>query len=165
MDSLSLKFIPLSDLILDRKSFDSTSEELNRYFQLQVFQDVKRKVTNCFVLISDQAIVGYYTLSAGSISLQDLPKETQKKLPRYPTVPVARIGRLALDKKFLKKGLGRLLLIDAIMRIKRADIAAYAVIVDAKDEQAVRFYQKYGFLTYSSNAQLLYCPIANWKTL
>ncbi|AGO15595.1 GNAT family N-acetyltransferase [Glaesserella parasuis] len=165
MDIAKLSFIRFSDLTIPRNTFSSSSEELNSYFYTQVSQDIKRRVTNCFVLIDpeNQTIVGYYTLAASSISLKDLPIEKQKKLPRYPSVPVVRLGRLALDKRYIGKGLGRFLLVDAILRVVNADIAAYAIVVDAKDKNAAAFYQKYGFLSYADNDKLLYYPLSYWK--
>ena len=80
MDIAKLSFIRFSDLTIPRNTFSSSSEELNSYFYTQVSQDIKRRVTNCFVLIDpeNQTTVGYYTLAASSISLKDLPIEKQK---------------------------------------------------------------------------------------
>lgn len=157
-----MQFIPLNELIFPKESFHSSSEVLNRYFYTQVSQDVKKRVASCFILVNDSQIIGYYTLSAASISLIDLPPVDQKKLPRYPTVPVVRLGRLALDQQFVGQGIGRFLLIDALKRVVNAEIAAYAIIVDAKDDNAVTFYKKYGFLPYSDNKKQLYLPLNQW---
>lgn len=135
-----MKFIPLNGLVLPREGFHSSSAALNRYFHTQVSQDVKKRVASCFVLVNESQIIGYYTLSAASVSLADLPDNEQKKLPRYPTVPVVRLGRLALDQQFIGQGFGRFLLIDALKRVVNAEIAAYALLVDAKDEAAINFY-------------------------
>ena len=157
-----MRFIPFNELTFSKETFHSSSAALNRYFYTQVSQDVKRRVASCFVLVNDSHIIGYYTLSAASISLVDLPLVDQKNLPRYPTVPVVRLGRLALDQQFVGQGIGRFLLIDALKRVANAEIAAYAMIVEAKDEDAVNFYKKYGFLTYSNNEKLLYLPLNQW---
>lgn len=157
-----MRFIPLNELTFSKETFHSSSETLNRYFHTQVSQDVKKRVASCFVWVNDSQIIGYYTLSAASISLVDLPQTDQKKLPRYPTVPVVRLGRLALDQQFVGQGFGRFLLIDALKRVANAEIAAYAMIVDAKDQDAVNFYKKYGFLTYHNNEKLLYLPLNQW---
>ena len=83
----------------DRTTFNSGSESLNRYLQEQVFQDVRRRIAACFVALANgQRIAGYYTLASASILLADLPASTGKKLPRYPSVPAVRMGRLAVPK-------------------------------------------------------------------
>lgn len=85
----------------DRKNFNCGSEALNRYFREQVTQDIRRRVAGCFVATDDDLnIAGYYTLAAASILLKDLPQDIAKKLPRYPTVPAVRMGRLAVDEKY-----------------------------------------------------------------
>jgi GNAT superfamily N-acetyltransferase len=93
-----------------------------------------------------QRIAGYYTLASASLLLADLPASTGKKLPRYPTVPAVRMGRLAVGRAFKGQGLGGALLADALDRSARSEIAAYALMVDAKDEAAAAFYQHHGFI-------------------
>ena len=75
----------------------------------------------------------------------DLPPEDLKRLPRYPTLPAVRIGRLAVDQRYRGKGLGKALLADAAIKAMTAAPASYALIVDAKHETAVQFYQHHGF--------------------
>ena len=86
----------------DRASFCCGVVALDRYFQKQVTQDVRRRVTACFVAteVSQARIAGYYTLAAAGIPLAEMPAELAKRLPRYPSVPVARLGRLAVDQSF-----------------------------------------------------------------
>lgn len=91
---------------LDRSAFRSGSEPLDRYLREQVSQDVRRRVAACFVAPSEQRIAGYYTLAAASVLLSDLPASTGKRLPRYPTVPAVRMGRLAVDQAYKGQGLG-----------------------------------------------------------
>jgi GNAT superfamily N-acetyltransferase len=97
-------------------------------------------------------IAGYYTLSASSINPVELPPEITKKLPAYPALPAMLIGRLALDRRYQSKGLGELLLLNALGNARRltARIGAIAVIVDAKDETVRRFYEKYGFVRFAT---------------
>lgn len=148
----------------DRASFDSGSEPLNRYLQEQVSQDVRRRVTACFVaLTDDHRIAGYYTLASASLLLADLPANIGKKLPRYPTVPAVRMGRLAVDQTFKRQGLGGALLADALSRAARSEIAAYALMVDAKDETAVTFYQYHGFIALPESPLTLFLPLATMK--
>ena len=75
-------------------------------------QDIRRRVANCFVAATGY-VAAYYTLSATSVPLADLPPEDAKRLPRYPTVPAVRIGRLAVDRRFQRRGLGEAMLADA----------------------------------------------------
>ena len=106
MSSAPLR-LALLDPAHDRTAFDSGSEPLNRYLREQVSQDVRRRVAACFVALTDERrIAGYYTLASASLLLTDLPASTAKKLPRYPTVPVVRMGRLAVDQSFKGMGLG-----------------------------------------------------------
>ena len=90
-----------------------------------VAQDIRRRVTACFIaLAGGQRIAGYYTLASASLLLADLPATTAKKLPRYPTVPVVRMGRLAIEQAFKGQGLGGALLADALDRATRSEIAS-----------------------------------------
>ncbi|PAY19144.1 GNAT family N-acetyltransferase [Rhodopirellula sp. SM50] len=145
----------------DRKAFDCGSPELNDYLAKRVSQDVRRRFTACFVMIekSSGEIAGYYTLSAGGVSIQDLPQHVATKLPRYPSVPVVRLGRLAVAKPHQGKKLGGLLLIDGIRRAVKSEIAAYAIVVEAKDENAIRFYEHYGFTAFSARSNSLFLPL------
>ncbi len=144
----------------DRGAFDSHSEPLNRYLREQVTQDIRRRVAACFVALADeQRIAGYYTLAAAGLLLTDLPSSTRKKLPRYPSVPVVRMGRLAVDQAFQGQGLGGALLADALERAGRAEVAAFALMVDAKDEAAVAFYSHHGFIVLPDSPRTLFLPL------
>src|SRR5438105_902499 len=104
-------------------AFSSGSEPLDNYFRRQVTQDMRRRVTACFVALNiEQRIAGYYTLASASVLLSDLPDPIQKKLPRYSSVPAVRMGRLAVDQCFQRQGLGGALLADALDRAARSDI-------------------------------------------
>jgi len=145
----------------DRAVFNSGSEPLDRYLREVVTQDIRRRVTACFVALTDGSrIAGYYTLASASLLLTDLPTKTAKKLPRYPTVPVVRMGRLAVDLAFKGQGLGGALLADALDRAIRSEIAAYALMVDAKDEAAAAFYRHHGFIALPGLPMTLFLPLA-----
>ena len=97
-------------------------------------------MTASFVALTHEGRnAGYYTLASASILLADLPVATPKKLPRYPSVPAVRMGRLAVDRGFQGQGLGGALLADALERAARSEIAAFSLLVDAKDESAAAF--------------------------
>lgn len=146
----------------DRSAFDCGSLELNAYFHTRVSQDVKRHYTACFVAVDKHNgyIAGYYTLSMGSVVLNELPESLAKKLPRYSHAPVARLGQLAVDLKYQGQKLGSALLADAILRVAQSEIAAYAIVVDAKDTNAVRFYEHFGFLKLARNPKTLFLPLS-----
>ena len=145
----------------DRGPFNSGSKPLDDYFRNQVTQDIRRNVTACFVAISDKGhIAGYYTLASASVYLGDLPAKYKKKLPRYPTVPVVRMGRLAVDQAFKGQGLGGALLADALTRVVSSEIAAYALVADAKDNVAANFYRHHGFLDTADKPLTLFLPLA-----
>ncbi|MBD8051770.1 GNAT family N-acetyltransferase [Limnohabitans sp. JUR4] len=157
--------VPL-DLDTDRSGFECGVEPLDRYFKTQVSQDIKRRVTACFTALDASGrVAGYYTLASASILLTDLSESLAKKLPRYPNVPAVRMGRLAVDQDFKGKGLGAALLADALRRAVMAEIAAYAFVVDAKDESAAEFYAHHGFRATADNPLFLYLPLATVKDL
>jgi ribosomal protein S18 acetylase RimI-like enzyme len=108
----------------------------------------------------EQRIAGYYTLASASVLLSELPPRTAKKLPRYPTVPAVRMGRLAVDQAYKGQGLGAALLADALHRAARAEIAAHALMVDAKDEAAAAFYRHHGFIALPDSPLTLFLPLA-----
>lgn len=150
----------------DRAAFTSGVEPLDRYFRTQASQDSRRRFAHCFVLVTpDGNVAGYYTLSATSILLTDLPPTIVKKLPRYPVVPATLMGRLAVDQKYRGKKLGEALLFDACSRIVRSDIASFAFVVDAKDETAQSFYERYGFMPLPDFGRRMFKPLAEIASL
>ncbi len=160
MSNALFRVVPL-DTAHNRAAFNSGSEPLDRYLREQVTQDVRRRVAACFVALADgQAIAGYYTLASASLLLAELPPSTGKKLPRYPTVPAVRMGRLAVDQSFKAQGLGGALLADALDRAARSEIAAYAMMVDAKDAVAAAFYRHHGFIALPDSPLSLFLPLA-----
>jgi len=146
----------------DGTQFHCGEEALDRYLRTQATQDIRRHIANCFVAVETATghVAAYYTISAASIPLVDLPPEEVKRLPRYPTVPAVRIGRLAVDQRFQGRGLGSALLADAVRRIIDSAAAAYALLVDAKNEHAVAFYRRLGFRPFASLQRTLFLPVA-----
>jgi GNAT superfamily N-acetyltransferase len=164
---MAIKFsVAALDLASDRTCFDSGVAALDQYFQTQVGQDIKRRVTACFVAIDAHGqIAGYYTLASASVLLTDLPDGVVKKLPRYPSVPAVRMGRLAVHKLYKGKGLGAALLADALRRAVTAEIAAYALVVDAKDKNAANFYAHHGFMALPDQPLFMFIPLSTVKDL
>ncbi len=146
----------------DRTQFTCGVTAPDRYFHEQVTQDQRRRVTACFVALDpEDAVLGYYTLASASVALGDLPPRLAGKLPRYPTVPVVRLARLAIARDAQGIGMGGALLADALVRVAQSEIGACAMVVDAKDEQAVAFYRHHGLLPLASSPLQLFLPVAS----
>ena len=148
----------------DRAGFCCGVEPLDRYLREQAGQDVKRRATACFVAreSSGARILGYYTLSAGGVALSDLPEALARRLPRYPSVPVTRLGRLAVDREFRGQKLGAVLLWDAGSRSLRSELVAFAMVVDAKDDSAEAFYRHFGFVPLGQASSQLVLPLSTF---
>lgn len=148
--------VPFNSKAQDRKGFSCGVPDLDRYLRDYAAQDIKRDVARVFVALNGDGpgIAGYYSLSATSVQRETLPVAQQKRLPRYP-VPAALLGRLAVDSGMKGRGLGAFLLMDALNRLLLATqaLAIHAVIVDAKDQAAVAFYRKYGFIPFSNEGE------------
>ena len=149
----------------DRAAFSWGVEALDRYFRVQVTQDMRRRATACYVAVheADAEVASFYTLSAGSVLLGDLPPELARRLPRYPSVPVAWLGRLAVDQRYRGRTLGGALLWDALTRASRSEIAVYALVVDAKDEAAGAFYRHHGFVAFGGRARQFLLPLTKFE--
>lgn len=146
----------------DRLGFSCGVDALDRYLHSHAGQDVRRHVANCFVATAPAsvAIAGFYTLAAASVPVLDLPETETKRLPRYPVLPAALIGRLAVDRRQRGKALGGALLFDAIQRAALADTAVFALLVDANDDTAAAFYRHFGFRPFASRPLSLFLPMA-----
>jgi GNAT superfamily N-acetyltransferase len=96
------------------------------------------------------------------VALRDLPEPQVRKLPKYPDVPCAILGRLAVDSRYHGKGLGEHLLLDAMAKVltQSTSIATYALIVDAKDDKSAAFYTHHDFIPFPSNPHRLFLPVA-----
>jgi GNAT superfamily N-acetyltransferase len=145
----------------DRSAFSCGAAALDRYLREQASQDVKRLMASCFVAVDTATndVAGYYTLAATSVPAAELPPEILKRLPRYPVLPAALVGRLAIDQRFHRRGLGSALLADAALRVLRSDTTAFALIVDALDASAVAFYKQQGFQPFASRPLSLFLPL------
>ncbi len=149
---------------IDAKTFNCGQSALDEYIRRYALQDVRRDLARVFVASPKDdlgCLAGFFTLSAGSVNCSDLPEKLARKLPCYP-VPVALIGRLAVDKDFQGKGLGSILLADACQKIRQAreTLAVVGIVVDAKDDSAAAFYQHFGFIELPGKPGRLLLPAA-----
>ena len=130
----------------ERAQFRCGVDALDRYLREQASQDMRRNVATVLVAVQTTRVVdGYYTLSTAAVLLDALPEALRKKVPRYPTVPAVRLGRLAVSTGCRGIGLGEHLLLDAMARSLRSELAWAALLVDAKSDSARAFYARYGF--------------------
>ena len=147
-----------------RDGFACGAPALDAYFAHQATQDMRRRASACYVALeaSTGRVAGYYTLAAGGVPLTGLPQAPIKRLPRYPSVPVARVGRLAVAIAFQGQKLGGALLADAALRAMRSEVAVFALVVDAKDDAAAAFYRHHGFEPFGSLARQLIVSLKNF---
>jgi GNAT superfamily N-acetyltransferase len=147
-----------------RADFSCGDASLDGYLKQQAGQDLRRACATPFVLVpehGDTLILGYYTLSSYGIDIGELPADVAKKLPRYPVIPATLLGRLAVDRRYQGQGTGAFLLVDALRRalVQSTEIAAAAVVVDAIDADAAKFYQRFGFVPFPSTEGRLFLPM------
>ena len=149
----------------NREEFSCGDEELDRYFKIVASQDRKRNIAVPYVVVNleNSQIIGYYTLSMTSIYLGELPNSIAKNLPKYPLIGVTLIGRLAVDNNYQGMGWGKLLVMDALYKSLEASkqVASFAVVVDAIDERAVKFYQRFDFQAFPEQPFKLFRTMKN----
>jgi GNAT superfamily N-acetyltransferase len=144
----------------DRAAFDCGNESLDRYIRTQASQDTRRGIARVFVAVTPEEprrIAGFFTLSAAWVIASDLPPETAKRLPRHP-IPAALVGRLAVDRGFARRGLGSILLADAVKKTMAAaeKVAMTVVVVDPIDDDARAFYAAFGFRSLQGPRQQMF---------
>jgi predicted GNAT family N-acyltransferase len=150
----------------DRPSFDCGTAELNDFLKTGASSYIKRGLCAVHIL-SDKSfpetIIGYFSLSASAIQPQELPSEISKKYPGSLPVPCWLIGKLAVDRKFQRKGFGEILLLEALKKIVAysQEAGGYCVVVDAKNENVKKFYTKYGFKAFLDEGLKLFLPLAS----
>jgi predicted GNAT family N-acyltransferase len=136
---------------------------LDDYIKTKATQDDRRGAAKAYVALAHETdlVVGYYTLSSTGIDLSAIPEAEVAKFARYPIVGSTLIGRLARDVTEKGKGLGEFLLMDALYRSLELSrqIASAAVVVEAKDHDAMTFYQRYGFTQLLLNERKLFLPM------
>jgi GNAT superfamily N-acetyltransferase len=146
----------------DRSAFCCGVEALDRYLHAQASQDARRRVAAPYVLLEPPSpeVIGFYTLSNTSLKATELPAAFARKLPRYPVLPAALLGRLAVDARRKGAGLGTVLLLDALRRCLRSETASLAVVADAKDDAAISFYERHEFRRLPDQSNRLFKPMA-----
>lgn len=148
----------------DRSGFDCGVEALNAYLKQYSGRHERKGMGRTYVAVDEgeARILGYYTISSGAVAFDTVPE----KLPRHP-IPVALIGRLAVDNDASGRGVGETLLIHALQSAQQVSeiVGLYAVIVDALNQQAKNFYIKYGFNELSDDHLHLYLPVKTIKQL
>lgn len=164
---MSVKIEVLSSS-LNKKNFKCGKEMLDNYLHTQASQDVKRKLCVVFVMFEGTTIQGYYTLSNASISVDLMPDDVKKKMPRsYEALPVTLLGRLAIDEKFKGQGFGGIILLDALKRsyeIASQSLGSIGVVVDPLDNEALAFYEKFGFIILPDSGKM-FLPMADIASL
>lgn len=153
----SWQFVPL-DRSHDRTAFSCGVDTLDRYLRERARQDERRSVARVYVLASGARIGGFYTLSAAELSLADLDHLVDR-LPRYPSVPCIRIGRLAVALEMRGRGIGSMLVADAVARTRNSGVGVVGMTVDAKDDEATKFYERLGFVALDGG-RTLFAPVA-----
>ncbi len=145
----------------DRQGFDGGRQELNDWLRKVARQHQDKGLSKTFVATREDApdrILGYYALTLAELENRHLPEAWRNKLPRR--IPGVRLGRLAVDRRCQGKGLGELLLIDALTRTRRiyTEAGGIGLFVDAIDEEAAGFYRRFGFAACPDNPLLLFLP-------
>jgi ribosomal protein S18 acetylase RimI-like enzyme len=158
---MSFITVPL-DSSHNKENFSCGKPLLDAYLHKQAKQDVRRRLSACFILPEGNEIKGYYTLSTASVERRLLPQEIIKKLPpSYSDLPAILLGRLAVNKSYQGQGIGEMILMDAIKRsyFTSMQVGSMAVIVDPLDKEAVKFYGKYDFMLLPDSGKM-FLPMA-----
>ena len=147
----------------DRQGFDCGRQELNDWLQKTARQHQEKGLSKTFVATLDEApdcICGYYALTLVELESRTLSEAWRKKMPRR--IPGVKLGRLAVDKRLQGKGLGELLLVDALSRAQRIyqEAGGIGLFVDAIDAQAATYYRRFGFEAMPDNPLLMFLPAA-----
>ena len=143
----------------DRQGFDCGHQKLSDWLRQVARQHQDKGLAKTFVAVREEAptrICGYYALTLAELENRHLPEAWRKKLPRR--IPGVRLGRLAVDRQYQGKGLGELLLVDALTRAQRiyAEAGGMGLFVDPLDEQAAGYYLHFGFEASPDNPLLLF---------
>lgn len=151
----------------DRAALSCGEPSLDSYLRTQANQDVKRDLAACYVLCErgNSDVIGYYTLSASSVELTDLPADLAKKSGRYRLVPAVLLGRLAVDQRYQGRGMSTLLLVNALRRVLRTGVCVKFLLVDALHEHAAQFYEHFDFRRFEDQPLRLYLPLSKVRDI
>lgn len=146
----------------DRRNFTGGEPALDEYLRRFARQHAESKISRTYVVVKGERILGYYSLAMSAIVKDQLPVQYQKRFPNYP-VPVARLARLSVDQRQQGKGLGKLLLLDALFRCYRLseEIGSVGVVVDAKHERAQSFYRQFNFEEFPESPLTMWLPVGS----
>ena len=148
----------------ERAAFRSGEPALDRYFRHQAGRDAARSLAAVFVLVlPDGKIAGYYTLAPATLLLPDLLGGGERKASRYPPMPVARLNRLVVDARHRGQGLGRFLLADALLRVRRSGLDVVAVVAQATGAAGQGFYAHAGLLRFPDRGDRFFRPMADLR--
>jgi GNAT superfamily N-acetyltransferase len=161
--------IRVLDAQADRANFDCGVPLLNEWLQHQAGQAQRKRLASVWIAVSPaqpNRVLGYYSLAPWQIAFEGCPESLRKRLPRYP-VHVSLIARLAVDREHQGKGLGGVLLADALKRTWLASeaVPVQAVLVHAKDDRAAQFYRNHGFIPFPHEPHHLYLPMQSVSRL
>jgi GNAT superfamily N-acetyltransferase len=151
----------------DRTSFDCGNDLLNNFIQKLASQYSRKNLGRTYVAtMQDKQVVGYYTISTSRVDFENVPEELARHYPGIP-IPVVLLGRLAVDKRFQRQGVGKLLLVRALRQAAELSeaVGIAAVEVHAVDNEARHFYLKYGFTALLDDQHHLYLPVKTIKKL
>lgn len=153
----------LDKAVHDRASFDCSESKLNEFLQIRAARHQAQRVSRTFVLTDEaepRRILGYYTLSNSQIARAQLSEAEARALPRHP-IPAVLLARLAVDHRQQGKHYGQWLLMDALKRcaVVGQQSGVYALLVDAKNRVAKRFYERFGFIAIAGHPLTLYLPL------
>ena len=156
--------IELLNSTFERDSFDCGKEQLNGYLKNLASQNQKKGFAKTYIATSDnlsKKVIGYYSISTSSVKFESLPEDVRKPFPSEYPIPVVLLAKLAVDKTYRKKGLGKELLFHALHKAFTIskEIGVVAVTVDAIDEEAKQFYEKYSFREFSDRKLSLFLPM------
>ncbi|GMO56107.1 MAG: GNAT family N-acetyltransferase [Rickettsiales bacterium] len=149
------------DKKFDYKSFSCGEDKLDRYIKEIASQNIKIGISSVYVLLDENKVIGFYTISSYTLNADELPKVITKNFPKDLPIPSCLIGRFAVDKNYQNQGFGSILLTSALKRTKRLskEVAFSFIVVNAKDKIAKQFYTKYGFEEIVGNPLKLYLSI------
>lgn len=145
-----------------RDGFSCGIEALDRYLLRQAGRDQRKQVAVVYLLMEGDRVVGYYTLATTGVTADVLPANMRRELPKYRVLPAAIIGRLAVDQRYRRQGLGAFLSMDAFHHCLRTSkqMGFFAVMVDAKDDNARAFYEAFKFRRCLDDEYHLFRPIS-----